>query len=121
MRTGRPSRRCRKTSALSTPVSRRCGIEVRKMAPCGAISVSSSVHVMTLLDNHHFVGAMMTPASVQAEVPMFAELGTRAHLMMMGTALDHDGLSAGNRRRRDSNRAKGGKNGSKLLHVVLLH
>jgi len=91
------------------------------MAPCGAISVSSSVYVMTLLDNHHFVGAMMAPASVQAEVPMFAELGTRTHLMMMGTALDHDGLSACNRWRRDSNRAKGGKNVSKLLHVVLLH
>ena len=90
------------------------------MAPCGAISVLSSIGVMTLLDNHHLVGAMMAPASVQAEVPMFAELGTRAHLMM-GTALDHDGLSAGNRRRRDSNRAKGGKNVSKLLHVVLLH
>jgi hypothetical protein len=74
---------------------------------------------MTLLDNHHLVGAVMTPASVQAEVPMFAELGARPHVMMMGTgtALDHDGLSARNRRRRDGNRAKGGKNVSKLLHV----
>src|ERR1700675_4735191 len=91
------------------------------MAPCGAISVSSSVGVMTLLDSHHLVGAMMTPASVHAEVPMFAELGARTHLMMMGTALDHDGLSACNRRRRDGNRAKGRNNVSKLLHVVLLH
>jgi hypothetical protein len=77
--------------------------------------------MMTLLDNHHLVGAVMTPASVQAEVPMFAELGARTHLMLMGTALDHDGLSACNRRRRDGNRAKGGKNASKLPHVVLLH
>jgi hypothetical protein len=48
---------------------------------------------------------------------MFAELGARTHLVMMGTALDHDGLGAGNRRRCDGNRAKGGKNVSKLLHV----
>ena len=68
----------------------------KKMAPCGAISVSCSVGVMTLLDNHHLVGAMMAPASVQAEVPMFAELGARTHVMMMGAALDHDGLSACN-------------------------
>jgi hypothetical protein len=38
-------------------------------------------------------------------------------MMMIAAALDHDGLSACNRRRRDSNRAKGGKNVSKLLHV----
>src|SRR6266481_3194046 len=75
------------------------------MAPCGAISVLSSIGVMT------------APASVPAEVPMFAELGARPHGMMMGTALDHDGLSICNRWRRDSNRAKGGKNVSKLLHV----
>jgi len=87
------------------------------MAPCVAISVSSSVRVMTLLDDHHLVGAMMAPASVQAEVPMFAELSARTHLVMMGTALDHDGLGAGNRWRCDGNRAKGGKNVSKLLHV----
>ena len=87
------------------------------MAPCGAISVSPSVGAMTLLDNHHLVSVVMAPASVQAEVPMFAELGARTHVMMMGTALDHDGLSACNRRGCDSNRAKGGKNVSKLLHV----
>jgi hypothetical protein len=90
---------------------------VKKMAPCGAISMSSSVDVMTLLDNHHLVGAMMAPASVQAEVPMLTELGARTHVMMMETALDHDGLSACNRRRRDSNRAKGGDNVSKPLRV----
>jgi hypothetical protein len=79
---------------------------------------------MTLPDNHDLVGAMMAPASVQAEVPMLPELGARTHVMMMGTALDHDGLSACNRRRCDSNRAKGGKNVSKLRHVrssSLLH
>ena len=90
------------------------------MAPFGAISVSS-VRVMTPLDDHHLVSAMMAPASVQAEVPMFAELGASTHLMMMGTALDHDGLSACDRRCRDSNRANGDKNVSKLLHVSLLH
>jgi hypothetical protein len=89
------------------------------MAPCGAISVSS-VRVMTPLDDHYLVSAMMAPASVQAEVPVFAELGASTH-MMMGTALDHDSLSACDRRCRDSNRANGGKNLSKLLHVSLLH
>jgi hypothetical protein len=76
---------------------------------------------MTPLDDHHLVSVMMAPASVQAEVPVFAELGASTHLMMMGAALDHDGLSACDRRCRDSNRAKGRKNVSKLLHVSLLH
>src|SRR5260370_27005715 len=72
----------------------------RKMAPFGAISVSSSVFVMALLDDHHLVGVLMAPASVQAEVSMLAELGARAQSMMLA-ALDHDGLGAFNRRRRD--------------------
>jgi hypothetical protein len=77
---------------------------------------------MTFLDNHHLVGAMMAPASVLAEVPMLAELGARTHVMMMiAAALDHDGLSACNRWSRDGDGAKGGKNVSKLPHVVLLH
>jgi hypothetical protein len=76
---------------------------------------------MTPLDDHYLVSVMMAPASVEAEVPVLAELGTSTHLMMMGAALDHDGLSACDRRCRDSNRAKGGKNVSKLLHVSLLH
>src|SRR6266436_502529 len=92
------------------------------MAPCGAISVSSSVGMMTLLDDHHLVGVVMAPASVPAEVTMLAELSTRSEVLTIAevmtiAALDHDSLSACNRRRRDGNRAKGGKNVSKLLHV----
>jgi hypothetical protein len=71
---------------------------------------------MTPLDDHHLV-VMMAPASVQAEVTVFAEFGAGTHLMMMGTALDHDSLGACDRRCRDSNRANGGQNVSKLLHV----
>src|SRR5258705_13444722 len=94
----------------------------KKMAPCGAISVSSSVGVMTLLDDHDLVGAMMAPATVT----MLAELGARPEVMaivkvMTIAALDHDGLGACNRWRRDGNRAQGSKNVSKLLHCALLH
>jgi hypothetical protein len=41
--------------------------------------------------------------------------------IMMTVAFDHNGLSAGNGRRRDSDRTEGGDNVSKLLHVILLH
>src|ERR1700676_2337352 len=122
MRTGRPLRRCRKTSASSIPVSRRPGISQEKWPLTGPFSCHVSIFVMTLLDDHHLVGVVMTPAAMHAEVPMFAELGTRTKKMMLvGTALDHDGLGARNRRRRNSDNAKGSKNVSKLLHVVLLH
>ena len=96
------------------------------MAPCGAISVSSTVDVMTLIDDHHPVGVMMAPAPVPATVTMLAELGARPEVkaiakVMTIAALDHDGLGACNRRCRDGNRAKGRKNVSKLLHCSLLH
>jgi len=39
---------------------------------------------------------------------------------MVAAALHHDGLGAGDRRRRDGDRAKGCNNVSKFLHVVLL-
>src|SRR5258705_12745740 len=98
----------------------------KKMAPCGAISVSSSVGVMTLLDDHHLVGVMMAPAPVPATVTMLAELGARPEVMAIAkvmtiAALDHDGLGACNRWCRDGNRAQGSKNVSKLLHCSLLH
>jgi hypothetical protein len=63
---------------------------------------------------------MMAPAFVPAEVPMLAELGTGAETVMVAAALDYRGLSAGNRRRSDGDRAKGCDNVSKLLHAVLL-
>jgi DNA-binding response OmpR family regulator len=74
---------------------------------------------MTMLDDHNPVGVAMAPALVPAAVAMFAEFGPRAEVMMVAVP-DHDVLSTCNRWRRDGNRAKRGKNVSKLLHVVLL-
>src|ERR1700674_724737 len=122
MRTERPLRRCRKTSASSIPVSRRLGLSKEKWPLTGPFSCHVSIFVMTLLDDRHLVGVVMAPAAMRAEVPMLAELGTRTKKMMLvGTALDHDGLGARNRRRRNSDNAKGGKNVSKLLNFVLPH
>src|SRR6476646_5512483 len=90
------------------------------MAPCGAISVSSSIGVMTLLDDHDLLGVAMAPASVPAAVPVFAELGASTGMMiavMIAAAFDHDGLSTCYRRRCNDDRAEGRKNVSKLLHV----
>jgi hypothetical protein len=94
----------------------------RKMAPCGAISVSSSVVVMMSMldDNDPAVMVAMAPAFVPAEVAMVAELGAGAEMMMFAAAPDHDVLGACNRRRRNSDRAKRSDNVSKLLHVALL-
>ena len=74
---------------------------------------------MTLLDDHD-LPVVMAPAFVAAEVAMLAEFGTGAETVMVAAALDYRGFSAGNRRRRDGDRAKGCNNVSKLLHVVLL-
>jgi hypothetical protein len=61
-----------------------------------------------MLDDHYSVGVAMTPAFVPAVIAMFAELGARAVAAMMvavATVPDHNGFSAGDRRRCDSNRA----------------
>src|SRR5450432_2857460 len=91
------------------------------MAPREAIlhftRASRSVAVSTMLDDHHAI--VMPPALVPAEIAMFAELGTGAE-MAMAAFLDHDGLGAGYRRRRDGDGGKCGNDVSKLLHAVLL-
>src|ERR1700724_3357909 len=76
-----------------------------------------------MLDHHDPVGVAMTPAFMPAVIAMFAELGVCAVTAMMvavAAVPDHDGFSAGDRRRCDSNRAKCCNNVSKLLHAVLL-
>jgi hypothetical protein len=95
------------------------GLIKKKMAPCGAISVSSSVFVMmTMLDDHDpSVMVAMAPAFVPAAIAMVAEFGTRAEMMMVAAALDHDVLGTCNRGRRNSDRTKGSDNVSKLLHI----
>jgi hypothetical protein len=74
------------------------------MAPCGAIPVSALAFVAVVLDDHRpvVVVSVMMP-------------------IMMTVALDHNGLSVGNGRRRDSDRTDCGDNVSKFLHVVFLH
>src|SRR5205807_10306192 len=91
------------------------------MAPRGAIFVSSSVFVTVVLDDYHLVGVtMMAPALMPAAITMLAELGACAVAMMLTTTLDHVGLCARNRRRRDGDRAKRCNDVTKLFHVVLL-
>src|SRR6185369_4393876 len=78
------------------------------------LQVSASVAMP--LDDHHAVAITMPSAMPAAVVPIFC---TRAIAMMMAViaaTLDHDGLGARNRRRRDDDRTKCGDNVSKLLH-----
>src|SRR6266700_4128080 len=94
------------------------------MAPCGAIPVSALV-LVAMFDDHDPVAMMpptLMPATVAmlAEVAMLAVFGTGAVAVMVAM-LDHDGLGAGNRRRRNRHRTERGDDISKLLHVVLLH
>ena len=74
------------------------------MAPFGAIPVSALAFVAVVLDDHRPV--VMVPVMMP---------------IMMTVAFDHDGLGAGNGRRRDGDRTDCGDNVSKFLHVVLLH
>ena len=73
--------------------------------------------MMTLLDDHHPVAVAMA-FIMPAMIAMAAKFGPRA---IMVAVSDYDVLSTCNRWRRDGDRAKRGKNVSKLLHTVLLH
>src|SRR5271167_1478757 len=81
------------------------------MAPRGAIPVSALAFVLAMLDDHHLV--VMAPAMIA--VPTVITMPPVMPAMV--TMLDHDGLSTGNRRRRDGNRAKRSDNVSELSHV----
>src|SRR5262249_2070996 len=105
--------------------------EGKRMAPCGAIPVRTrcATLVAAALVDHDAVAAVVTPATVQAVVPMNAVLGAgnavfgagaAIVMIMMATALDDHGLGAGHRRQRDRDRTKSGCDITKLLHVVLL-
>jgi Na+/H+ antiporter NhaC len=92
------------------------------MAPQGAIfRLGTQNSVAMLLDDHNLVAMTMPPSAMVAAVAVASEFGTRTIAMMMvmtvvAATLDHDGLGARNRRRRDDKRAKCGDNVSKLLH-----
>src|ERR1700736_660524 len=79
----------------------------------------NSVTAIAMLDDHHPV-VMVPVAFVPAAVAMFAHFGTRAVVVMIAAAFDHDGFRACNRRPRNGDRAKGCNDVSKLLHNVLL-
>ena len=79
----------------------------------------NSVIVMAVLDDYYSV-VMVPVAFVPAAVAMFTHFGTRAVVVMIAAAFDHDGLRACNRWGRNSDRAKGCNDVSKLLHHVLL-
>src|SRR5437868_15336260 len=123
-RTARRSPRCRRTGAASIRASGRIGIELeaKKMAPRGGaiFLCRPSVTVrVTVLDDHDLVGVAMAPAIVPAAVVV--HLGTRAvPAVMMATALDDDGLGAGDRWHGDGDRTERREHISKLLHGVLL-
>src|ERR1700722_1254722 len=105
----------RKTSATSIPVLGRRGIDPafrrfeKENGPLvgdtsGAIPVSALALVAMVLDDHRPV--VMVPVMMP---------------IMMTVAFDHNGLGAGDGRRRDSDRTDCGDNVSKFLHVILLH
>ena len=54
------------------------GLLQRKWPLAGPFLCQPSVHVMTVLDDHHPVGMAMTPAFVPAVIAMFAEFGAGA-------------------------------------------
>jgi hypothetical protein len=72
--------------------------------------------MMTMLDDHHPVAVAMA-LIMPAAIAMAAKFGPRA---VMVAVSDYNVLSTRNRRCRDGDRAKRGKNVSKLLHIVLL-
>src|SRR5579863_3409651 len=95
MRTARRSWRCRKVSVLSAPASPRRGIDAAKKWPLAGPSGSTSwcrasVVVMEMTDHHHPVMSVM-PVAVPAVMPV----------AMHAAVLHHDGLGAGDRRRRN--------------------
>jgi hypothetical protein len=71
--------------------------------------------MMTMLDDHHPVAVAMT-FTMPAMIAMAAKFAPA----VMVAVSDYKVLSTCNRRRRDGDRAKRGKNVSKLLHIVLL-
>src|SRR5712671_8073133 len=114
--TEKQSRHCRKTGAASIQASRPIGID-QENGPLRGHSPVKSIVMIALLDHHHPVAVTMAPSAMPAMVAV--HLGTRAVAIMMATALDDDGLGAGNRRRRNHDRAKGCDDKSKLLHDVI--
>jgi hypothetical protein len=86
------------------------------MAPFGAISLRSLPVVSTMLDDHHFLSAVMPTAMPPT---IMVEIGVSA-APMIATPLDDDRFSICNGRGRNSNRGQRGKDVSKLLHDVLL-
>jgi hypothetical protein len=71
--------------------------------------------VVTVLDDHHPV----TVVTMHAFVPgVIAEFGAGAAVMI--SIPGHDGLGAGDRRRCDGDRGKGGNDVTKILHDILL-
>src|SRR6185312_239085 len=91
------------------------------MAPRGAIfRFNAQNSVAMLLDDHDLVAMTMMPSAMVAAVAVTSVFGTRAIAVVMMTmvtaTLDHDGLGACNRRRRDDERTKCGDNKSQLLH-----
>ena len=94
------------------------------MAPRGAISCVSllfSVFVMTMPDDHHPVAVVTMHAFVPAEIAVLAVLAKfGAGAAVMIAMPDHDSLGAGDRRRCNSDGAKGSNDVTKFLHDVFL-
>src|ERR1700759_3601168 len=124
MTTARRSRACRKTSGLSRPASRRCGIEDDTQAngPLrGHCRVDLAHLVAAALLDHDAVVIPVTPALMPAIVTVHADFRAGAvPVVMIAAALDHDGLGAGNAGRRNRDRTKRRDDITKLLHCVLL-
>jgi hypothetical protein len=91
-------------------------MDAEKMAPRGAIFVSVSIVVVTMLHDHYPV--VMMPAMITMPA-MIAHFGAGAVPVMIAVP-NHDGFSTCDRWHRNGNRTKRGNDVSKLLHNVLL-
>src|SRR6476661_1169692 len=77
----------------------------RKWPREGPFSVEAFASVTMLLDDHDLV-VMTMPAAVT--MPIAAHFSARTIAVVITAALDHNGLRACNRRRRNGDRAQGG-------------
>lgn len=76
--------------------------------------------VVTALDDNYLLVAAMPSAMAMhfgASAAILAVMMTTMHSAI--AALDHNGLRAGDRRRRDSECGDGRNNKTKLLHILL--
>src|SRR6185437_1835147 len=91
----------------------------KRMAPCGAIAVSTSGILPAVAFLDHDATMVPMPARVPMAMPAIFR-ASAAPVVMIAAALDDDSLGAGNGRRRNRDRTQRRDDITKLPHVLLL-